>query len=77
MAFFEQDQETCLDKNKTVLEEAESVVHPAKCSTLRGLLGSFLFPGDDVVKKIAVLSGGAKNRVAMVKVLLPCKLFNY
>ncbi len=70
-AFFEQDQETCLDKNKTVLEEAESVCTSSEMrQRVRGLLGSFLFPGDDVEKKIAVLSGGEKNRVAMVKVLL-------
>lgn len=69
--FFEQDQNKSLDQRSTVFEEAESV-----CKTeeqrlkVRGLLGAFLFSGDDVNKKIAVLSGGEKNRVAMVKVLL-------
>ncbi len=68
---FEQDQNRSLNPKNTILEEAEN-----SCSTteqrakVRSFLGSFLFPGDDVYKKIRVLSGGEKNRVAMVKVLL-------
>jgi ATP-binding cassette subfamily F protein 3 len=68
---FEQDQERSLDGTKTVLQEAE-----ASCKTttaharLRALLGAFLFSGDDVEKRVKVLSGGEKNRLAMVKVLL-------
>lgn len=71
VATFEQDQEQVLDKTKTIYEEVESV-----CTTqemrlqIRPLLGAFLFSGDDVDKKIAILSGGEKNRVAMCKVLL-------
>lgn len=70
-ALFEQDQDKVLNHKKTILEEAED-----SCKTttarqrVRGFLGAFLFPGDDVHKKIGVLSGGEKNRVAMVKVLL-------
>jgi len=71
MAFFEQDQELALDKNKTILEEVESICITSEMrQRVRGLLGAFLFSGDDVEKKIAVLSGGEKNRVAMVKTLL-------
>jgi ATP-binding cassette subfamily F protein 3 len=71
MAYFEQDQELTLDKNRTVLEEVESICTTSEMrSAVRGLLGAFLFSGDDVEKKIAFLSGGEKNRVAMVKTLL-------
>lgn len=68
---FEQDQERSLDGEKTVLQEAElSAKTLTAHGRLRPLLGSFLFSGDDVAKRIRVLSGGEKNRVAMVKVLL-------
>ena len=71
MAFFEQDQELTLNKNRTILEEVESICTTSEMrSRVRALLGAFLFSGDDVEKKIAVLSGGEKNRVAMVKTLL-------
>ncbi|MFA6535616.1 MAG: ABC-F family ATP-binding cassette domain-containing protein, partial [Candidatus Babeliales bacterium] len=71
IAFFEQDQELTLNKNRTILEEVESICTTSEMrSRVRALLGAFLFSGDDVEKKIAVLSGGEKNRVAMVKTLL-------
>ncbi|MCB9492814.1 MAG: ABC-F family ATP-binding cassette domain-containing protein [Epsilonproteobacteria bacterium] len=70
-ALFEQDQDLVLDKKKTILEEAESACQTSQAhAQVRTFLGTFLFPGDDVHKKIGVLSGGEKNRVAMVKVLL-------
>ncbi len=68
---FEQDQNRSLNLNKTVLQEVEdSCKTTEQRSRVRGFLGAFLFSGDDVEKKIRVLSGGEKNRVAMVKVLL-------
>jgi ATP-binding cassette subfamily F protein 3 len=68
-AVFEQDQLKALDPEKTVFEEvADSVEVPD--SVVRSFLGSFLFSADTVHKKISVLSGGERNRVAMVKVLL-------
>jgi ATP-binding cassette subfamily F protein 3 len=68
---FEQDQEAILDRSKTIYEEVESIcTTPEMRLQIRHLLGAFLFSGDDIDKKIAVLSGGEKNRVAMVKVLL-------
>lgn len=68
---FEQDQEKSLDGSKTILEEVErSCTTSAARERARSMLGAFLFPGDDVEKRIRVLSGGEKNRVAMVKVLL-------
>lgn len=70
MAYFQQDQTLVLDANKTILEEVSNSCPKAEESTIRGLLGAFLFPGELVNKKIGVLSGGEKNRIAMVKVLL-------
>lgn len=70
-AFFEQDQGLVLDPKKTILEIVEESCRTAEArQRVRALLGAFLFSGDTVNKKIAVLSGGEKNRVAMVKVLL-------
>jgi len=68
-AVFEQDQLKALDFNKTVFEEVVDNVSVSE-SVARSFLGSFLFSGDTIKKKISVLSGGERNRVAMVKVLL-------
>jgi len=71
ISFFEQDQTIALDSKKTILAEVESVCRTSQMlARVRSMLGAFLFSGDDVYKKIGVLSGGEKNRVAMVKVLL-------
>jgi ATP-binding cassette subfamily F protein 3 len=69
-AYFSQDHEKSLDPNKTVLDEVEADAPTAMVPRLRDLLGSFLFRGDDVFKKTAVLSGGEKNRLTLVKLLL-------
>ncbi len=70
-AFFEQDQNRSLSLNNRVLEEVEDSCETSQArARVRTLLGAFLFSGDDVDKKIDVLSGGEKNRVAMVKILL-------
>ncbi len=69
-AYFEQDQLLALNQNKTILEEITSSCAKVSESEMRRMLGSFLFSGEDVHKKIRVLSGGEQNRVAMVKVLL-------
>jgi ATP-binding cassette subfamily F protein 3 len=53
-----------------VLEELEAIADPSIRPRLRTLLGTFLFSGQDVEKKIAVLSGGEKARVALAKMLL-------
>jgi len=70
MAVFEQDQNLILDHKKTILDEIESSCRAEERPNVRKFLGAFLFSGDDVKKKISFLSGGEKNRVAMVKVLL-------
>lgn len=68
---FEQDQDKVLHHQKTVLDEAESVCTTSEArQKVRSFLAAFLFMKDDVHKKIGVLSGGEKNRVAMVKTLL-------
>jgi ATP-binding cassette, subfamily F, member 3 len=71
VAFFEQEQNKTLMPTNTVLEEVENACSSSEeRMRARGLLGAFLFCGDDVYKKISVLSGGEKNRIAMVKILL-------
>lgn len=67
---FEQDQARVLDPDKTIFEEVRSGCPEPTDLDIRTILGAFLFSGDDIDKKIRVLSGGEKNRVAMVKVLL-------
>ncbi len=59
-----------LDLNRSVLEEALDTPNPVTEQFVRTLLGSFLFRGDDVFKKVSVLSGGEKSRLALVKLLL-------
>ncbi|MFA6004049.1 MAG: ABC-F family ATP-binding cassette domain-containing protein [Elusimicrobiota bacterium] len=70
VGYFSQHREGQLDPNKTVLQEAQSVPRLNPDLFVRTVLGTFLFPGDSVYKKIAVLSGGEKSRVALVKLLL-------
>ncbi|MFA5075118.1 MAG: ABC-F family ATP-binding cassette domain-containing protein [Candidatus Babeliales bacterium] len=71
LAIFEQDQNRSLNLENTILQEVENSCTTSETrAKVRGFLGCFLFSGDSVDKKIKVLSGGEKNRVAMVKVLL-------
>jgi ATP-binding cassette subfamily F protein 3 len=69
-AYFEQEQARALDGKKTILQEVDDASRTSTEAEIRQLLGSFQFSGDDIHKKISVLSGGEKNRVAMIKVLL-------
>ncbi|MCL5875724.1 MAG: ATP-binding cassette domain-containing protein, partial [Candidatus Dependentiae bacterium] len=70
VAFFEQDQAQALNPDHTIFEEVQLGCPQVSDAEIRTVLGSFQFSGDDVYKKIKVLSGGEKNRVAMTKVLL-------
>ncbi len=70
VGYFAQHQLEALDPEKTILEEIFSVSRDETLSQLRSLLGAFLFSGEDVEKKITVLSGGEKSRVALAKLLL-------
>ena len=68
--YFSQDFESTLTDENNVLEEIESSSPVNMIPQLRNLLGAFLFRGDDIFKKVSVLSGGEKNRVALLKLLL-------
>lgn len=68
--YFAQHQYESLNLSRSVLEEACSVSPALTEQEVRNLLGAFLFSGDDVYKKVGVLSGGEKSRLALVKILL-------
>ncbi len=68
--YYSQYRVDMLDMSRTVLEEALDTPSRVTEQFVRTLLGSFLFIGDDVFKKVNVLSGGEKSRLALVKLLL-------
>jgi ATP-binding cassette subfamily F protein 3 len=68
--YFAQDQASVLDPELTVHEEMTSASPSTMVPMVRTILGGFLFSGDDVYKKCAVLSGGERNRLALAKMLL-------
>ncbi|MHB8708991.1 MAG: ABC-F family ATP-binding cassette domain-containing protein [Desulfuromonadales bacterium] len=70
LAYFAQDQANTLDAQLTVLEQITRVAPFDMVPKLRNLLGTFLFHGDDVHKKVSVLSGGERNRLALAILLL-------
>jgi ATP-binding cassette subfamily F protein 3 len=67
---FEQDQNKVLDPNKTIFEEVIDNTAKKSEQEIRKFLGTFLFGAEEITKKTKVLSGGEKNRLSMVKVLL-------
>ncbi len=68
--YFAQDQAAVLNPSRTVLEEMSSASSVSMGPMIRTILGGFLFGSDDVFKKVAVLSGGERNRLALAKMLL-------
>ncbi|HTA84614.1 MAG TPA: ABC-F family ATP-binding cassette domain-containing protein, partial [Bacteroidia bacterium] len=70
MGYFEQDQAEKLDVNKTVFDTIDELAVGDVRSRIRNLLGAFLFSGDDIDKKVRVLSGGERGRLALCKLLL-------
>ncbi len=68
--FFAQHQADILDEDDTALSVVERASPSGELGRARSILGSFLFEGDDVFKKVGVLSGGERNRLALAKILL-------
>ena len=69
VGYFAQHQIEALDSSKTVLDELEGALHDRTIQARR-LLGRFLFTGEEVQKKVGVLSGGERTRLAMAKLLV-------
>jgi ATP-binding cassette subfamily F protein 3 len=69
-AYFAQHQFDILRPERTVYEELLSIATDESQTELRSLLGTFLFVGEDIEKKVSVLSGGEKSRLVLVKMLL-------
>ena len=75
IGYFAQNQDELLDENSTVLKTIDDIAKGDIRTKIRDMLGAFLFRGDDVEKKVKVLSGGERSRLALVKLLLePCNL---
>ena len=70
IGYYAQNQADFLDENLTVLETIEQAANDLSIGKARSILGSFLFSNDEVSKKIKVLSGGERARVALCKLLL-------
>ena len=70
LGYFAQNQAEYLDGEITLLETMENAANDTNRSKVRDMLGAFLFRGDDVDKKVKVLSGGERNRLALCKMLL-------
>lgn len=70
MGYFEQDQEEKLNLDKTVFETIDELAVGDVRKQVRSLLGAFLFQGEDIDKKVKVLSGGERGRLAICKLLL-------
>lgn len=70
LGYFAQNQAEYLDGSLTLLETMESAATEENRTRVRDMLGAFMFCGDDVEKKVNVLSGGERNRLALCKMLL-------
>ena len=70
IGYFAQNQVDYLEGDLTVLQTMEEAANDSNRIRVRDMLGSFLFRGDDVEKKVKVLSGGERNRLALCKMLL-------
>ncbi|GAB4282943.1 MAG: ABC-F family ATP-binding cassette domain-containing protein [Marinilabiliales bacterium] len=70
IGYYAQNEEQLLDENKTVFETIDDIAVGDVRQKIRDILGAFLFSGEDVDKKVKVLSGGERSRLAMVKLIL-------
>ncbi len=69
IGYFSQNSLDVLSPNMTVFQEVESRIPKASIGTIRSLLGAFKFSGDEVDKKVSVLSGGEKSRLLLASIL--------
>jgi ATP-binding cassette subfamily F protein 3 len=70
MGYYAQNQQDILDRNLTVFETLEHIATGEIRTRLRDILGQFLFRGEDIDKKVSVLSGGERSRLGMAKLML-------
>jgi len=70
IGYFAQNQASLLDENATIFETIDNIAVGDVRTQIKNILGAFMFHGDDTTKKVKVLSGGEKTRLAMIKLLL-------
>lgn len=70
IGYFAQNQAALLDENATIFETIDGIAVGDVRTQIKNILGAFMFHGDDITKKVKVLSGGEKTRLAMIKLLL-------
>lgn len=75
VGYFAQNQAQLLDEKLTVFETIDQIADGAGKTQVQSILGAFLFSGDDVEKKVKVLSGGERSRLAMIQLLM--KPYNF
>ena len=70
IGYFAQNQASLLNENATIFETIDDIAVGDVRTKIKDILGAFMFHGDDVTKKVKVLSGGEKTRLALIKLLL-------
>lgn len=70
IGYFAQNQASLLDEDLSIFDTVEQIAEGEIRTKIKDLLGAFLFRGDDINKKVKMLSGGEKTRLAMIKLLL-------
>ncbi len=70
IGYFAQNQASLLDENGTIFDTIDRIAVGDIRTQIKNILGAFMFQGDDIQKKVKVLSGGEKTRLAMIKLLL-------
>lgn len=70
IGYFAQNQASLLNENATIFETIDDIAVGDVRTQIKNILGAFMFHGDDITKKVKVLSGGEKTRLAMIKLLL-------
>jgi len=70
IGYFAQNEASLLDETETIFDTVDNVAKGEIRKKIRDILGAFMFSGDDIDKKVKVLSGGERTRLAMIKLLL-------